>query len=215
MAHRLRAGQADQDQFRGAPRRLLDHLVAHVARIARGVRREAAGLAIDFVRQPLMMDARRTDRILRRRTLHGAARFADFVHPRLCATACSVCRTECQSGVGRTHGHGARRRARHFRFPPLPARQHPGRARRAQARHACAAGHRRIAFADRRVCRNRAANSGAAVRDAADQCACACRGTRVRCDESAAGIGTAADGDDRVFQFRGIEPDISQRDLSE
>ena len=50
--------------------------------------------------------------------------------------------------------------ARHFRFPPLSAGRYSVRAGRASARHSRVADHGRMALADRRICRDRAADPG-------------------------------------------------------
>src|SRR5208282_3298663 len=52
------------DQLGSTPRRLLGHLISHAGQDLDRIRRQAIGLVEDLIRQPLMMDARRIDRLL-------------------------------------------------------------------------------------------------------------------------------------------------------
>src|SRR5262245_61195784 len=59
----------DPDQFDRTPRSLLDELVTHAAELADRLRGQPRALVVDFVGQPLVMQARRIDRLLRRHSV--------------------------------------------------------------------------------------------------------------------------------------------------
>src|SRR5215467_2497001 len=59
----------DPDQFDRTPRSLLDELVTHAAELADRLRGQPRALVVDFVGEPLVMQARRIDRLLRRHSV--------------------------------------------------------------------------------------------------------------------------------------------------